>query len=227
MGEKLCTPLERLRALLAAIVLWWYEGFNGTPIWSPIMPRDASLSDSYMFDGCFFFQSAPRRVWLESGTCEGTNFQFRHLWISKYMYHKFGCIINLRRNYSARFFRSNFSILFKFCNLLKSYYSFFKTPDRHSFPWIFCGEYFAIDIFIINLCINYSSGFFRLTFSIIFDFYNLLESFSWFFIFQKSTSATLGYSVDRDVRLFCRCSEGIPYIAEKFNASFWNYFMKV
>ena len=48
MGDQLRAPLKPLPTL----VLWWSEGIQGVLNWSPTMPRDASLSDSYTSEGC-------------------------------------------------------------------------------------------------------------------------------------------------------------------------------
>ena len=33
---------------------WCTGGFRGTLNWAPMMPKDASLSDNYAFDRCYF-----------------------------------------------------------------------------------------------------------------------------------------------------------------------------
>ena len=49
-GVKLRVPLKPLNR----IVLWWSGGFQGALNLVPMMPRDASLSDSYTSDCCWF-----------------------------------------------------------------------------------------------------------------------------------------------------------------------------
>ena len=48
MGPQLEAPLK----LLEIILLWWSEGFQGALNWTPLMPRDASLSNSYTSNRC-------------------------------------------------------------------------------------------------------------------------------------------------------------------------------
>ena len=77
-GNSVKGPLKPLKPL-NTIVLWSTGFFKGALNWAPMIPRDASLPESYTSDRCFFFQSEQSNEILPSRKLSSLRFPVKKL----------------------------------------------------------------------------------------------------------------------------------------------------